>query len=62
MLEPGATLPEGSEVRVAPVANDTGRTLYERLKTVVGKAEGLPEDMAAKHDHYIRGTPERAGE
>ena len=62
VLEAGAVLPEGAEVRVAPVANDAGPTLYERLRSVVGKADWLPEDMAENHDHYIRGGPKRADE
>jgi hypothetical protein len=24
-----------------------------------GKAEGLPEDLADQHDHYLYGTPKR---
>jgi hypothetical protein len=30
-------------------------SLYERLKDVAGKAEGLPPDLAANHDHYLHG-------
>ena len=33
-------------------------SLYERLKDVVGKAEGLPPDFAENHDFYLHG---RAG-
>lgn len=36
-------------------------TVYDALKDVIGKAEGLPEDFAAEHDHYIHGTPKRSG-
>ncbi len=59
VLEPGAELPEGATVEVRPVteSDQNNPTLYERLKDVIGIAEGLPEDMAANHDHYIHGTP-----
>jgi hypothetical protein len=56
-------LPDGTdvEVEVRPVEEaGEGPTLYERLRGVVGSAEGLPVDMAENHDHYIHGTPKRA--
>ena len=64
VLEPGAALAEGEQVEVRRLtdATEAGPTLYDRLKDVVGTAEGLPEDMAENHDHYIRGAPKRAGE
>ena len=64
VLEPGAHLAEGEQVEVRPLtaSDDAGPTLYERLKDVIGTAEGLPTDMAANHDHYIRGAPKRDGE
>jgi predicted DNA-binding antitoxin AbrB/MazE fold protein len=34
-------------------------TLNERLKSVIGKAKGLPRDFASQHDHYVHGTPKR---
>ena len=33
--------------------------LGEALLKLVGTAGGLPEDMAAQHDHYLHGTPKR---
>ena len=48
-------LPAGSEV------GQDGPTLYDTLKDIIGQAQGLPEDFAAEHDHYIHGTPKRAG-
>jgi predicted DNA-binding antitoxin AbrB/MazE fold protein len=33
--------------------------LGEALLRHAGKAVGLPEDMAAQHDHYLHGTPKR---
>ena len=34
-------------------------SLGEMLLRHAGKAVGLPEDMAAQHDHYLHGTPKR---
>lgn len=64
-LEDAPTLPEGVEVEVRLLANNTSQeedeipSLYERLKDVVGKAEGLPPDLAENHDHYLHGQPKR---
>ncbi len=49
------TLPEQS-ARVG----EGEETLFDVLKDFIGKAEGLPEDFAAEHDHYIHGTPKRS--
>ena len=57
--EQGADLPEGTEVRVEPVGEPTRKTLYERLEKFAGQAEGLPDDLAQQHDHYIHGTPKK---
>lgn len=57
--EPGQ-LPDGAEVEVRPIStNGDAPTLYDRLKDVVGAADGLPTDMAQNHDHYIHGAPRR---
>ena len=29
----------------------------QRYAAIIGKAEGLPEDAAENHDHYLYGTP-----
>jgi hypothetical protein len=50
VLDPGPTLPDGTRVEV--------RTVTGLLK-FAGKAEGMPADFAAQHDHYIHGTPKR---
>ena len=63
VLDKPLGLPDGTdvEVEVRPLdAGGDGPTLYERLQDVVGSAEGLPDDMAENHDHYIHGTPKRA--
>jgi hypothetical protein len=60
-------LPEGARLRIEVVAAAAGeppaasRTLLERYASIVGVAEGLPEDLADEHDHYIHGTPRRDG-
>ena len=67
VLEPGAVLPEGVEVRVevasgreqAAVPDKTGQTLGQKLLKHAGKAVGLPPDAARNHDHYLYGTPKR---
>jgi hypothetical protein len=66
-LDNGATLPEGTAVRVelapahsdAPPAEETP-TLYDSLEPFVGKAEGLPADLSVNLDHYLYGMPKRA--
>ena len=55
-------LPEGTRLRIEPIPSPTsgrGRTLAERLASVIGKAEGLPTDLADQHDHYLHGQPKR---
>jgi len=59
VLEPGAALQEGTQVDVEPVAPLIVATLAERLQAVVGRASGLPVDLAAQHDHYLHGQPKR---
>jgi hypothetical protein len=67
VLEKSARLEEGAEVSVRPLrrpARATARkkappTLYERLKSVAGKAKGLPPDASINHDHYLYGLPKR---
>lgn len=63
-------LPEGVEVRVEVLEegsvedSEQGQTVppksvYDKLKHVIGTVEGLPSDLAANHDHYIHGAPKR---
>ena len=61
-------LPEGATVQIEVLPSVPERderktsdipTLYERLKPFVGILDGLPEDAAANHDHYLYGTPKR---
>lgn len=62
----GGLLPEGARVEITIVSspNDVPSseplpTLYEQLKHLVGKAEGLPSDLAARHDHYLHGVEDQ---
>lgn len=65
VLDAPASLPDGAEVEVtlrggeAAAAEGELPTLYERYKSFIGIAEGLPSDLAAQHDHYLYGTPKR---
>ncbi len=58
--EPGASLPEGTRVKVVAelAEGETKPTLLGLLK-LSGIAKDLPEDFAAQHGHYIHGTPKR---
>ena len=35
------------------------RSVWDVLMEFAGKAEGLPKDLSANHDHYLYGTPKR---
>jgi hypothetical protein len=62
VIDEPATLPEGTRVRVELLPTDQDSripTLFERLKPFIGCLEGLPEDAATEHDHYLSGTPKR---
>ena len=68
-FDPPAALPDGTRVRVEPVAAAGAdeppaaekplSPLAQRLLALAGKAVGLPPDMAENHDHYIHGAPKR---
>ena len=58
VLKEGAQLPDGTEVRVEPVAREeavpvAGPTLAEQFADVIGTVPELPSDMADQHDHYL---------
>lgn len=65
VLPPDAHLPEGAEVLVewddVKTAKDQDMPVGKKLLTLAGIAKGLPEDLAENHDHYLHGTPKRAG-
>jgi len=61
-------VPDGTRVEITlppasggNAAAENGETLYDSLKDFIGAAQGLPEDFAAEHDHYLHGTPKRGG-
>jgi hypothetical protein len=65
-LEDAPALPEGAEVEVRLLAENTcedGKqkvpSICEALKDFVGKAEGLPPDASINLDHYLYGLPKR---
>jgi hypothetical protein len=58
VLEPPAALPEGAVVEVSDAnAEEEIPTLYERMKDVIGTADGLPADSSINHDRYLYGAP-----
>ena len=66
VLEEPTELPEGAQVEVSLIdrpkddpSPEPPRTLYERLEPFIGKAKGLPPDLAQNHDHYLYGLPKR---
>jgi hypothetical protein len=64
VLGEAAELPEGTEVRVEPVARGDNfpaneSTLVEQFSDVIGTVPDLPPDMAEHHDHYLHGAPKR---
>ena len=62
VLPSGNFLREGLEVRVVSVdTEDALPTLAERFRNVAGKAEGLPSDLAERHDYYLHGKALESG-
>jgi len=59
VLDDPVELPEGAVVQVDLAEEEQIPTLAERLKDVIGIVDGLPEDMAEQHDHYLYGTPKK---
>jgi hypothetical protein len=60
VLDENVRLPDGTRVEVHVAEAPTAVSpLAEMLLRHAGKAEGLPEDSAAQHDHYLYGTPKR---
>jgi hypothetical protein len=60
VLEGQAQLPEGAKVEVHVKEPPTAASpLGDMLLKHAGKAQGLPEDLAAQHDHYLYGTPKK---
>ena len=60
VLDHPIRLTEGLAVSVEIIDDPTemkSASLLERLKSVVGTAQGLPEDAASHLDHYLYGHP-----
>lgn len=61
VLDEPVSLSEGMPVDI--VVQDSApsgeSSIWDDLLEFAGKAEGLPPDFAAEHDHYIHGTPKR---
>jgi hypothetical protein len=60
VLDDAVVLTEGMVVQVdlpgnGDVTDEAEPTLYERLKSVIGTAQGLPPDAAINVDHYLYG-------
>jgi hypothetical protein len=62
VLEKGAELADGTRVQVEPLEEPPDQpTLGEIFKDFIGKAVGLPPDLAENHDHYLYGVPKKSG-
>jgi hypothetical protein len=67
VLEAGARLREGMDVRVEPVPETEAAgegsqhvsQLREGLLGFSGIVKGGPSDLARNHDHYLHGAPRR---
>ena len=60
VLDEPVPLPEGTEVKIEPVEPAAEKpSVWDKLLELAGTAQGLPEDAARNHDHYLYGTPKR---
>jgi hypothetical protein len=60
VLDGTAVPAEGTVVRVEEVSASDDRPAWtEVFKDLIGAAEGLPEDLAENHDHYLYGAPRK---
>ncbi len=50
---------EGAIVRVEEASQAEKPNWGEVFKDLIGAVDGLPQDMAENHDHYIHGAPKR---
>jgi hypothetical protein len=72
-LDKASAFPDGTEVEVrrakkrkAPPKKaksakpkSTPRSLADRLRNVIGKAQHLPPDASVNHDYYLYGLPKQ---
>jgi hypothetical protein len=59
ILPRNVKLPNGTEVKVTPIADPQDHDFTDMLVSVSKKVRGLPRDLAAQHDHYLYGTRKR---
>ena len=63
LLANGASLADGTEVRIEPVKRTKKRaarkTLGQKMLEHAGVAKGLPADLAKNHDHYLYRRPRK---
>ncbi|HEV7798554.1 MAG TPA: hypothetical protein VGO73_10385 [Pyrinomonadaceae bacterium] len=64
ILDQPGKLAEGTEVRVRPVSmaerESENGSPADMLLSFAGTVEGLPDDMALNHDHYLYGVPKKS--
>ena len=61
-LPPEMALPDGTPVRIEKIEVSPDRNeLTRKLRQIAAQLDGLPPDWAREHDHYLHGTPKRAG-
>lgn len=65
VLDDPGQLEDGTEVRVravekAPERESTDPSLSAMLLSFAGTVDGLPQDMALNHDHYLYGLPKKS--
>jgi hypothetical protein len=66
ILDEAIDLPEGARVTVALAEESASLlddlslpSLYDQFQSFMGAAEGLPDDLALNHDHYLHGQPRK---
>ena len=60
-LPPEVHVPDGTRVQVTLPEHPQSPAGNKWMLEFAGCIDGLPEDFAAEHDHYIHGTPKRGG-
>ncbi len=63
ILDDTNALPDGTVVRVEPVAEEeasqAGETVWAMMRRLAGTVKGLPPDLARSHDHSLHGLPKQ---
>ena len=59
VLDDPMQFPEGTKVEVMEKVRSGPNSLAKALLSIAGTCEGLPEDLAENHDHYLHGLPKR---